>query len=266
MSRLPVLSLLCFLSTLVSPAFGQYTAGRITFTGTEASQQSALEAASGLHTGQHFTAEELQAAAQHLIDTGNFDDVQVALEGPFKSIAVKFSVKPAAPSRLLKVSFANLIWWQPGELQPSLQARLPLFNGTLPEAGNQQQAAQDTLQQLLSQKGVTATLAASVIEPISNQRQRLIEFRVTSPEITLHNATFSGVSSTFSPEIDKLIAAAIGAPYNEGLTNKALTERVLNLYRDAGYLDASFSKLERTPQPLSAGKTPVDLTVTVNQG
>jgi outer membrane protein assembly factor BamA len=246
-------------------AFSQYTVKRVTFTGVTPYTDADLQAVSGLHPGLGFNKDDLQAAAQRLIDTGAFDDVQVALDGPFKTISVNFTLKPADSAHILKVSSANLIWWQPEELQSALHAKLPLFNGTLPEAGNQQDAAEDALKQLLIEKGITASLTHEVIEPNLLQ-PRLVEFKVSAPEIRLHGATITGASAALSTQIDKITASANGSLYNEGLTSHSLTERILNLYRDTGNLDASLVQLHRAPQSTTTTRIDIDLTATIQEG
>jgi outer membrane protein assembly factor BamA len=256
-------ALLCLASL---SAFAQYTVKRITFTGTTPYADSDLEATSGLHAGLAFTSNDLQAAAQRLVDTGAFDDVQVALAGPFKAISVNFTLKAADPDHILKASFANLIWWQPEELQTALHAKLPLYNGTVPESGNQQDATQAALQQLLTEKGITATLINTIIEPTPGQPQRVLEFKVVSPEVRLHSAKISGASPTFAPALDKIASQANGSLYNEGITGKSLTQQILNIYRNVGNLDAALADLHRTPQSSSASRIDVDLTASIQEG
>jgi outer membrane protein insertion porin family len=256
----PVLLLVSSLSS-----HAQYVVKAVHFKGPTPYADTDLQAVSGLQPGLAFTANDLQAAAQKLIDTGAFDDVQVALLGPFRSIDVNFTLKSADPSHILPASFTNLIWWQPAELQSALHASLPLFNGTIPEAGNQQEAVQAALQQLLTAKGITATLIHSVIEPTNALRERVVEYKVTSPEIRLHSATINGVSPAFAGKINELITRSVDTPYNEGLTNSSFTGKVLDVYRDTGNLDASFTQLQRTPQPGSSTLA-VDLAATIDEG
>jgi outer membrane protein assembly factor BamA len=255
-------TLLCLFTTAT---FAQYTAKSVNFKNAAPYTTTDLQAVSGLHPGQSFSQDGLQAAAQKLIDTGAFDDVQVALDGPVKTIAVNFTLKPADPSHILKVSFANLIWWQPEELQSALHAKLPIFNGTLPEAGNQQDAAQAALEQLLTEKGISATLTHSVLEPSLTQPLRLLEYRIIAPGIRLHSANISGVSAPFAPAIDKMVAISTGTAYNEGFSDRSFTEHILNVYRDAGNLDASLTQLHRVPKSSSPTTIEVDLTATIQE-
>ena len=60
-------------------ANAQYTIKKIVFDGQNLYSQSDLEAASGLKPGQTLNNEALQAAAQRLVDTGAFDDMQATL-------------------------------------------------------------------------------------------------------------------------------------------------------------------------------------------
>jgi hypothetical protein len=71
-----------------------YTAAKIHFSDPGTFTQRQLEDASGLHAGTSFTADDLSAAAQRLVDTGYFDDISASLEGKFTAITVKFVTKP----------------------------------------------------------------------------------------------------------------------------------------------------------------------------
>jgi hypothetical protein len=129
----------------VAPAFSQYTVKRILFQGTGPYAQADLEAASGLKPGDALNDAGLAAAAAKLNATGDFDDIRASLDGPVKSIDVIFKIKNGDPSRRYLVSFDNFPWWSAQELAAAIHQRVPLFNGTLPEACNQQDAVSAAL-------------------------------------------------------------------------------------------------------------------------
>src|SRR5216683_5400060 len=85
-----------------SSALAQYTVKTIVFKDGAPYADADLQSTCGLKPGTPFTAADLQAAAQRLIDTGAFDDVQVALDGPFKTITVTFTLKPVDSAHLLQ--------------------------------------------------------------------------------------------------------------------------------------------------------------------
>lgn len=240
----------------------QYTVKNIVFAGTTPYSQASLEAATGLKAGDSISKAELQAASQRLIDTGAFDDLQSSLDGPVKSITVIFKVKPADPSRLLTASFDNFVWFAPEELPTELQKRVPLFNGTVPEAGNQAEVIVAALKKLLGEKNVDATVTFQPVAPSPTQPLRLAEFRVTKPAVRFHSLTLNGVAPPFSEQLNKLIAAAPGRPYIEGLVPFSLSNAILGVYKNAGYQASRITSLTRKVTTTSD----VDVSATVEPG
>jgi hypothetical protein len=134
------------LSIVASPALAQqYTIKKIIFNGTVPYSQAALVAASGLKPGDTIAKSDLAAASQRLVDTGALSDLSSSLDGEYKAVTVIFAIKPVDPARLLTAGFENFVWYQPNELAADLQKRVPLFNGTVPEAGNLQDAVSAAL-------------------------------------------------------------------------------------------------------------------------
>lgn len=255
-------ALLCLTA---SSAVAQYTVKEMVFNNAAPYADADLEAACGLKPGTPFSAADLQAAAQRLIDTGDFDDVQVTIRGPFKAITVAFTLKPYAPSQLLQAGFENFVWWQPKELATALQAKVPLFHGSIPEAGNMQEAITAALQQLLAEKKIAATISHTVIEPSVSHPNRIIEYRIDNPSIRLSAIRLAGVSPSFQSAIDKVTSSAIGKAYSEGLAGLNLTDQILEPYQALGYLDAALTRFDRTPST-SADRVDVTVAVAVHEG
>ncbi len=244
----------------------QYTIRKIVFEGTTPYPQASLEAASGLKPGDTISKTDLQAASQRLIDTGAFDDLQSTLDGPLKSVSVVFKIKPADPSHLLTVGFVNFVWYRHEEIAAEVQKRVPLFNGTVPEAGNLQDAVSTALQQMLAEKGITGKVEEEPVAPSSGQPLRLAEYRVVSPSVRIHAVTLSGVTPPFAAATDKTIGSLTGSSYDEGLTRHSISNLLLAAYKDAGYLASSLSSLSRTIVRSTPSQTEVDVAATVDAG
>jgi outer membrane protein assembly factor BamA len=258
------------LSTLVflvaTSALAQYTVTKIVFDGKMPYTQADLETASGLKAGDHLTKDTMQQAAQRLIDTGAFGDLEVTLDGPTKAISVVFKVKPADPSRMLAAGFENFVWWSHDELIAEIHRRVPLFNGSLPEAGSLQQTVQDALQQMLAEKHIEATLSTKIYDAGPGRPDRTIEYRIDSPNIQLHSFQLEGVSADKVSEISKITSSLAGSRYNEGVTGSGITDRILAVYRDAGFLDASLDNLTRAITAPAPERIDLDLFATIKPG
>jgi outer membrane protein insertion porin family len=245
----------------------QYTVKNIAFDGTMPYSQAALEAASGLKPGDTISKTDLQAASQRLIDTGAFSDLGATLDGPLRGITVVFHVKPQDPARILTVSFQNIVWYQPAELIAEIQKQVPLFNGTVPEAGNLQDAIAAALKQLLTAKGVAAgSISVETIAPSPSQPLRLLEFRVDKPEVRIHSLAITGMRPAFAPAGDKISKALMGRRYNEGLSPASLSNTLLTVYKNSGFQAAAITTLTRAIASSTPVTTDVDVTAAIQEG
>ena len=247
-------------------ALAQYTIAKIVFDGKTPYSQADLDAASGLKPGDHLTKDTMQQAAQQLTDTGAFSDLQVTLDGPIKAVSVVFKVKPVDESRTLEAGFENFIWWQRDELVAEIHRRVPLFNGSLPEAGTLQQYVQDALQQMLTEKQVKASLSARIYDAAPGRPTRTIEYRIESPDIRLHSFQIEGISADKVEEISKITSSLAGSRYNEGMAGSGITDRILAVYRNAGFLDASLDNLTRAISTPAPARIDLDLFATMKPG
>ena len=250
----------------LTPAFAQYTAGSVTFAGAPSSEHEALLATAELRPGKSFSAAELQAAAQRLIDTGDFDDVGVTLDGPMKSVGVQFTLKPIAPPSRLEVSFDNLFWFTPEELSAGIHAKVPLYASTLPESGNLVDAVQSAIETMLRERGITAKLAHETIEPSPDRQARVIAYRVVEPRIVVNKVQLSGVSPAFAPQVREQAGKVTGSRFSDGLESRNTDERLLAPYLDGGYVLAHLAGRKLTPEAAAPNKIGLDLSGTVVPG
>jgi outer membrane protein insertion porin family len=257
-------AILCLSCTV---AFSQqYTIKKLVFDGPTPYSQSALEAAAGLKPGDTIAKADLEAAAQRLVDTGAFTEMQTTLDGPIKAISVVFKLKAVDPSSMLTASFANFIWLPPAELASEVQKQVPLFNGTVPEAGNQQDAILAALKQILAAKGVDSAISMKPIAPSTSQPLRLVEYSVTRPDIRIHAVTLTGVTPQFAAETDKLVHMLTGSRYSEGLGTTSLSNILVTPYRNAGYQAATISSLTHSVASSTATRVDLDVAATVEPG
>jgi outer membrane protein assembly factor BamA len=131
---------LFFLLSVASTAFAQYSIANIVVENGAPYTDAEVTTSSGLAPGQFLAHDSLANAAQHLVDTGLFADVQVSISGQAKARTVHVALKPTPLANLLPLSFENLVWFTPDELTQGIHARVPLYRGVTAEAGNLQDA------------------------------------------------------------------------------------------------------------------------------
>lgn len=266
-----LLPLLLYVPVCTFSAGGQtYTARHIVFKNAGASfTQAQLEAASGLHPGMSFTVPEISAAAQKLVDSGYFDDVSAGVEGGAGNLTVEFVLKPSDASEFLTAGFSNFVWLTPEQIKAAILSKLPLYNGTLPEVGSQADIAAAALTAALSAQNVAGAhfqVVHETAEPTLACPERVMEFRVADPYVTVSSIDFAAATPAIQPLLDKGAAAALHRPYSEGPAGVTTAEEILAPLEDAGYAQAILGKVTMQMGPVTAvdghGQVGVALTVT----
>ena len=255
---LTTLLLLAPLAALVSPARSQtYTIASVVFTHPGPYTNAELLTVSGLAPGQPLGDNTLPTAAQHLLDTGLFSDATINYTGSGKATTIHVDLKPIPLDKLLPASFENFIWFTPGELTAGIHALVPLYRGVASDAGNLPDAIQSALQQMLTAKGITATISHATVEPTNLHPQLTIDFKVDTPTILFAQANITGIPDALKPDTLRAIQHLDGSAYNEGRTGTTIEDTLLAPARSAGYLNASLQNIQRSPAP-----TPNDIAVT----
>lgn len=240
------------------PALAQYSIDKVVFHNAAPYTDAELLPASGLQPGQPLAPDSLVIAAHHLLDTGLFDDAQINLTGQSKARTVVVDLKPIPLDKLLPISFQNLVWFTPAELAEGLHARVPLYHGVASDAGNFPDTLQAALQQMLAEKGITATLSHSILEPTTPHPVRVVNFTVDQPRLHLATVHLSlsgppGSAAALTPGLQQAVNKATHSPYNEGLGGITLADILLSPARDAGYINAALDSPQRTLAPSDNG-------------
>src|ERR1700732_2533485 len=136
--RFAVFALLFVLSTAVCaqtpPAAPASTAAvrEIRADGLKSLTVPQIAAISGLQTGAEVGRDELQAAADNLLQRALSAHVKYNFQSRADGLVVTFHLEEA---ERIPAYFDNLPWFTDGELNDAIRAKLPSYNGTLPAAG-----------------------------------------------------------------------------------------------------------------------------------
>jgi outer membrane protein assembly factor BamA len=258
----PALLALC-LSIPTLQLLGQsFTLPPITFTGAPAFSQADLLKVSTLNPGATATQADVQAAAQHLSDTGLFTDIR------FESNAtgLVYDLKPMPPENLLPVTYSNFVWWSPAELTSALKAQVPLYTGVVPTSGNLQDSISSALKAMVAEKGVNANIVALAVSSQPGAAPTAIAFAIQSPEIRVHKLTVVHASAAMQPRLDPIIKEQTNQPFDTNTTRTTITKAITSAYRDAGYLDMAVLNLVQAPPQATPTGIDLDFTATLNEG
>jgi len=253
LSRVLTAALVVSASLAAFPAHAQYSISKINITGAAPYTDSEILSIAGLQSGQLLTHDSLANAAQHLLDTGVFDDAQISLSGQGKARTVLLELKPTPLAKLLPGSFANFVWSTPEELAAAIHTRVPLYHGAFSDAGNLPDLVQTALQQILADKGITATLSHAIVEPTTQHPQRVVNFTINQPSIRIASINITGAPTALAPALQQMVTRLSGRGYNEGLTGLTTEEALLFPEQNAGYAAARLINIQRTPAPSAHG-------------
>ena len=109
--------------------------------------ETQIAALSGLQTGTQVGRAELQAGADKLVGSGLFATVKYDFKTRNEGVSLTFHV---AESPRVPAYYDNFPWFGDSELNDAIRARLPFFDGTLPEGGNAVDQAAEAIQGLLA--------------------------------------------------------------------------------------------------------------------
>ncbi len=235
--------------TLSTAAFAQYSIQKIEIHGAAPYTDAEVLQVSGLRPGQMMSHDSLGNAAQHLLDTGVFADASIELTGSGTARTVLIELKPLPATSFVPITFANLVWWTPNELDAALRQRVPFYRGGIPPAGNLPDTITAALTSMLADKGVHGTVVNASVPPSNAHPQPTWEFRLDDPSVRLASATLTGTPPALAPPMQRVIQHVSGSQFN----NRVVADQLLSPLRDAGYLDAQLTNITTTVEPASSG-------------
>lgn len=268
LTNMHILRFLALGLTLSAPAIRAqvYTAGTIEFLNCGEYSHDDLEGAAGIHPGGKFTADDLSASAQRLVDTGYFDDVTASLVGKFTSMKVTYQLKPTPKAAMLHVGYQNFVWLSRAEIDAAVKVKSPLFRGYLPEGSANQDLLKTALTEALASKGLQSAVVYETVEPTLAHPVREIEFRVSKPFVRVANVKLGGVSTALVPYVQKSVNGTALTAFVEEPSGLTTADKILEPLLDAGYVQASLSEMQVTPDAAADGRVGVVVAATLNSG
>lgn len=254
---------LCLSTSITSLSAQTSTIPPITFDGAPAYSQADLLKVTGLTPGSNLTQAELQAAAQHLGDTGLFSDINFASNEK----GLVFTLKPMPETNLLPANFANFVWWSSDQINSTLKTTVPLYTGVIPLTGNLQDSVIAALKSMLATKSVTtANIVAIPASAKAGSTASSIRFEIESPQIRVHSIALAHISPLLQPQLDKVVKEHVGKPFVETATPADISSQLTEIYRNDGYLDATVVNVTHAPPKVTPTGIDIDLTATIQEG
>jgi len=260
-TNLVALTLLCLaLFSLASPAMSQGARriARIEFEGLHNLTPENVIAMTGLKVGDSFSVGSLDAAAQHLIDSGLFKNVGYRTRTAGAAVTIVFQIEERK-SNNSKVVFDNFIWFSDEELTAAVKRVLPSFEGSVPDTGNTTELIRQSLQDLLAAHKYPGTVEYSLTDTGHVYRIG----GITLPLCTLH---FPGAHDVSEEKLGATMKSQTDPNYSRQAAAAFPRYGLYPLYYELGHLRATFDAPVAKLDTSGKCENGVDLTIAVTEG
>jgi outer membrane protein assembly factor BamA len=206
----------------------------IKVTGSHRYRGADIAAASGLHVGDSVTREEIDAAANRLLQLGPFTSAYYQFTNSAEGLRLEFQLEDALA---VPVSFDNFPWFTDAELTDAIKQAVTLFDGTAPEQGTILETMTQALQKLLAARGIHATVERTLMaQPASDQMMQ--QFRVEGASLRIQAVQFGDALASQSSRLRDRLFEIVGKPYSRFAVELFAHEQVRPLYLERGHLRA----------------------------
>lgn len=197
-------------------------------------------ALSGLQPSAQASRDDLQAAADKLLQTGLFANVKYNFQTRNDGLSVTFHLEEA---QRVPAYFDNLPWFTDSELNDAIRGKLPFYDGTLPNSGAVVDQAADAVSQFLATHGLQAAVEHQVIaNPVGDGTVQ--QFHIEGGSLRIAQLEFSDAALNSSRAVQQSLSDLKGKPYSRMAIDLFLAEHVSPIYRKQGYLRAKLGPPE----------------------
>ncbi len=208
--------------------------------GLKSISEPQVGALSGLQIGAQVGKDDLQSAADKLVQSGLFAKVKYNFQSRTDGLVLTFHVEEAPR---IPAYFDNLPWFADSELNDAIRAKLPFYDGTLPEAGAVVDQAAEALGQFLVTHGLQAAIEHQAApNPIGDGNVQ--QFRINAEALRIAGVEFSDPALNSSPAVRQELPELLGKPYSRTSIDMFLTEQVRPTFLQKGFLRAKLGPPE----------------------
>src|SRR6267378_1808702 len=219
--------------------------------------EAQVVAITGLTPGAQISKNDLQSAADKLVQSGLFAKVSYNFQTKVAGVFVTYHVEE---SPRIPVYFDNLPWFTDSVLGDAIRAKFPFFDGRLPEAGAAVDQAVDAVKELLASRGVQGSVEHIVIANPTGEGN-VQEIRIDGAALQIAKLEFSDPALTASKAVQQHLSEILGKPYSRMTIDLFLSEAIKPIYLQQGFLRAKLGppevRLTGDPNQKLPSQTPV---------
>jgi outer membrane protein assembly factor BamA len=255
---LPMIVGTLFVAPALTRAQGARRIARVEFEGLHNLTSENVIAMTGLKAGDSFSVAALDAAAQHLVDSGLFKNVGYRTRTVGTAVTITFQVEELK-SNSAPVVFDNFIWFSDEELAAAVKRVLPSFTGSVPDTGNTTELIRQSLDELLASRKLPGKVEYSLTETGH-------VFRVADVSLPLCTLHFPGAHDISEEKLGATMKSQTDANYSRGAASTFPQYGFYPLYYELGHLRATFGAPVAKPDLSGKCENGVDLTIPVTEG
>ena len=222
-------------------------------------------AITGLTPGAQIGKNDLQAAADKLVQSGLFAKVSYNFQTKVAGVLVTYHVEE---SPRIPVYFDNIPWFADSTLADAIRAKFPFFDGTLPEAGAAVDEAVDAVKELLTSHGVQGLLEHTLIAN-PNGEGNVQEIHMEGAALQIARLEFSDPALKDSKALQQHLSEILGKPYSRMTIDLFLSEAIKPIYLQQGFLRVKLGpsevRLSSDPNQKLPSKIPVFVPVVTGE-
>lgn len=220
--------------------------------------EAQIVALTGLVTGSQVGRTELQAAADRLVKSGLFAKVSYSFQTR-TGVLVTYHVEEAPR---IPAYYDNIPWFADSELADAIRAKLPFFDGTLPEGGAVVDSATEAIKDHLASHNLQVALEHMVIgDPLGEGHVQ--QFHIEESGLRISQLEFSDPSLLNSKAVQQHLSEILGKPYSRMTIDLFLVEAIRPIYLQQGYLHVKLGPPEIRLSGAPTAKLPEQIPVYV---
>src|SRR6202158_1453597 len=195
---------------------------------------------SGLAPGAQASKKDFQSAADLLLATGLFSKVGFNFQSRPDGVYLTFHVVEAPR---VPVYFDNIPWFSDSELADAVRAKLPFFDGSLPEAGAGVEQAADAGKAFLAAHSLNVALEhAAQPNPLGEGNVQAL--RIVGATLQISQIDFGDPQLAASKGVQQHLSNIRNKPYSRSTIDLFLFEEIRPVYQQKGYLRAKLGPPE----------------------
>lgn len=218
---------------------------KIEFKGLDRVKEPEALERSGLAVGQTVTIDDVEAAANRLLEAGLFTNLSYKIKG--KSDAALLSFEVVERKWTMPVTFDNFVWFTDEELTTAVRRKLPAFDGTAPEAGGVTEQIKQALTELLNERKIEGSVEYTLSENPSTHRVEHL-YSVKGQGLRVCKIAYAGARAVPEEQLVTKSGGIFDNDYSRAYVGGFVESNLIPLYQERGYLRAAFSPPKVVPE------------------